>query len=222
MSGYPHPQNNPYQQQGNQIPGNSYQQLGNPYQQQGNPYQQQGNPYGYAAPQQPAVDPTVIAWFQAVDTDRSGKISASELRAALSNGNWTMFSMEVCKLMIGMFDRDLSGTIDIGEFQQLYTYINKWVGIFRTYDRDQSGSIEHQELIQAFQQMGYRLSPDFIHFVISKYNPTSRKLTLDAFIESCVRIQRLTDAFRARDQGMKGVISISYEDFLNVAYSTML
>lgn len=50
--------------------------------------------------------------------------------------------------MIGMFDKDKNGTIDINEFQQLYTYINQWLGVFKTYDRDQSGHIEEPELQQ--------------------------------------------------------------------------
>lgn len=48
----------------------------------------------------------------------------------------------------GMFDKDKSGTIDINEFQQLYNYVNQWLGTFRSYDRDQSGHIEEPELAQ--------------------------------------------------------------------------
>jgi len=33
------------------------------------------------------VDPQLWQWFCAVDTDRSGAITASELQSALSNGN---------------------------------------------------------------------------------------------------------------------------------------
>ena len=56
---------------------------------------------GYGQPQQPQVDPSVQQWFSAVDTDRSGQISAQELQRALVNGNWSHFSEEACRMMIG-------------------------------------------------------------------------------------------------------------------------
>lgn len=50
-----------------------------------------------------------------------------------------------------MFDQDKTGTIDINEFQQLYNYINQWLGTFRSYDHDQSGFVEEAELAQGMQ-----------------------------------------------------------------------
>lgn len=88
------------------------------------------------------------SWFNTVDKDRSGQINAKELQAALVNGQGKNFSDQACNLMIGMFDKTKKGTIDVNEFQQLYTYINQWLSVFRTYDRDQSGSIEENELGQ--------------------------------------------------------------------------
>lgn len=45
-----------------------------------------------------------------------------------------------------MFDKDRSGTINVEEFDKLYTYINQWLAVFKTYDTDQSGNIDEQEL----------------------------------------------------------------------------
>lgn len=87
-------------------------------------------------------------WFQAVDRDHSGKITWQELQTALVNAQGQNFSETACRLMIGMFDRDKSGTIDITEFSQLYIYINQWLSVFKNYDRDQSGNIEEVELAQ--------------------------------------------------------------------------
>ncbi|XP_049959112.1 peflin isoform X2 [Schistocerca serialis cubense] len=166
------------------------------------------------------VSPEVQQWFNAVDVDRSGKISAKELQAALVNGQGKNFSETACALMIGMFDQDKSGTIDVKEFQLLYNYINQWLATFRSYDKDGSGSIEEHELNQALQQMGFRFSPDFVKFLIQRSDPREHKrITVDQFIVICVQIQRFTEAFRARDKEMRGVITIGFEDFLGLALS---
>ena len=49
----------------------------------------------------PGIDPQVAQWFQTVDTDRSGRITARELQQALVNANWSQFNQETCRLMIG-------------------------------------------------------------------------------------------------------------------------
>ena len=41
-----------------------------------------------------------------------------------------------------------------------------------------------------------------------------RSLKLDSFIQCCVMLRGLTDAFRARDTNLNGNITINYEDFM--------
>lgn len=50
-----------------------------------------------------------------------------------------------------MFDRDHTGMVDINEFEKLYAYINQWLQVFKTFDRDSSGHIEEPELSQGAQ-----------------------------------------------------------------------
>jgi len=176
-----------------------------------------GGPAGYGVPPQPQVDPNIAQWFQAVDTDKSGHITASELQRALVNGNWSHFSEEACRMMIEMYDANNSGSIDMGEFQALFQCINKWKGIFETYDQDRSGRIEESELTKALSQMGYRFSPTFVQNILSKYDSKHKRMTLDNFIVCCVQIKRLTDSFRVRDREMKGVATLQYEDFIGLA-----
>lgn len=47
-----------------------------------------------------------------------------------------------------MFDRDNSGTVDVHAFTKLFEYVNQWLNIFKTYDRNGSGQIDDQELNQ--------------------------------------------------------------------------
>lgn len=49
-----------------------------------------------------------------------------------------------------MFDSDHTGLINIEEFDKLYNYVTQWLGVFHTYDRDQSGHIEEAELTHGF------------------------------------------------------------------------
>merc|ERR1711879_1047243 len=172
---------------------------------------------GYGAPQQPQVDPQLQQWFNAVDSDRSGQIDAKELQRALVNGNWSNFSEEACRMMIDLYDQNNSGTIDINEFQRLFGAINQWKQTFESFDHDRSGRIEQNEFNQALQQMGYRFTPQFVGNLLAKYDPRSRRLTLDNFIVACVQIQRLTNSFRTRDREMRGQATMAYEDFIGIA-----
>ena len=119
-----------------------------------------------------------IYWFisESVDKDRSGSINAIELQQALSNGTWTPFNPETIRsfkilivlekknnwinlcsnfrMMIGMFDRNNSSTIDFDEFASLWKYIDEWQRCFRTFDKDNSGNIDQRELKQALTAFG--------------------------------------------------------------------
>lgn len=125
--------------------------------------------------------------------------------------------------MVGMFDTDRNGTIGLNEFQLLYNYINQWLTVFKNYDRDRSGTIEEYELAQAFHQMGFQFSPEFVKFLIVKSDfKNHRRMSVDQFIVACVQIQRYTEEFRTRDKEMRGVITLAFEDFLNIAINCSL
>lgn len=120
--------------------------------------------------------------------------------------------------MIGMFDRDHTGTIELVEFQALWNYIQQWKGVFERFDGNRSGHIESQELQQALSSMGYNLSPQFMQLCICKFDIQGRRsMTLDNFIQCCVMVKSLTDMFRQRDTNGSGTITINYEDFMTMA-----
>ena len=45
-----------------------------------------------------------------------------------------------------MFDHDNSGAIEFNEFYALWQYVTDWQRTFRSYDQDNSGTIDRQEL----------------------------------------------------------------------------
>ncbi|XP_013785976.1 programmed cell death protein 6-like [Limulus polyphemus] len=158
--------------------------------------------------------------FQGVDRDRSGAISATELQGALSNGSWKPFNSETVRMMIGMFDRDNSGTINFEEFCSLWKYVTDWLNCFKSFDRDNSGNIDKNELQAALTSFGYRLSERFYSTLIRKFDRDAMgSVKFDDFIQLCVLLQTLTAAFRYHDTDQDGWIRISYEEFLILVFS---
>lgn len=184
---------------------------------------QQSYPGGYQQHQPPpgGTDPNFL-WnvFQRVDKDRSGHITADELQQALSNGTWKPFNPETVRLMIAMFDRDQTGTVTFDEFSGLWKYVTDWQTTFRSYDRDNSGTIDKNELKTALTSFGYRLSDNFYNILLRKFDRQARGMvTFDDFIQCSVVLQTLTQQFRTRDTDQDGWIQISYEDYLSMVFS---
>ncbi|RDX56896.1 EF-hand, partial [Polyporus arcularius HHB13444] len=174
----------------------------------------------------PGADPQLWQWFSAVDTDRSGAISVTELQAALVNGNWTRFDLDTVKMLMSIFDTDRSGTIGFNgksQFSGLWKYIQDWQNVFRHFDRDRSGSIEGAELSEALRSFGYNLSPTLLSLLEQKYasGPSDRYgpppgITFDRFVRACVVVKTLTEAFQRVDTDRDGWVQMNYEQFMKV------
>ncbi|XP_037791817.1 programmed cell death protein 6-like isoform X1 [Penaeus monodon] len=162
----------------------------------------------------------LVTVFQQVDRDRSGAIDARELQSALSNGNFTPFNPETIKLMIGMFDKKGSGTINFDEFGAVWKYVTDWQQCFRSFDRDGSGNISKDELRTAITTFGYRFSDKFYDVLMQRFDRTGKGgVYFDDFIQCCIVLHTLTQAFSQYDQDRDGVITISYEQFLHMVFS---
>ena len=68
--------------------------------------------------------------------------------------------------------------------------------------------------------MGFRVSQPFCQMVVVRFDrQEKRSLKFDDFIQSCVMLRSLTDAFKVRDSNMDGTIQVNYEDFMTMAIS---
>lgn len=158
--------------------------------------------------------------FSSVDRDKSGYISADELQVALSNGTWNPFNPETVRLMIGMFDKQNRGTVSFEDFGALWKYVTDWQSCFRSFDQDNSGNIDRNELRTALTAFGYRLSEGLIETIVRKYDRSGRGIIyFDDFIQCCIVLYTLTSAFRQYDTDQDGIITIHYEQFLNMVFS---
>lgn len=166
----------------------------------------------------PAQQDPLYGYFAAV-AGQDGQISADELQRCLTqsgmSGSYKPFSMETCRLMISMLDRDYSGTMGFNEFKELGQVLTGWRNVFASYDRDHSGTVEAHELQQAIAGLGYNLSPQAMNIVMKRFSINGR-IPFDEFVSCCVKLRALTDQFRRRDQSQTGQASFGYDDFIQV------
>lgn len=65
-----------------------------------------------------------------------------------------------------MFDRENKGGVNFNEFAGVWKYITDWQNIFRTYDRDNSGFIDKNELRQALTGFGEQQQSMAMYFIL--------------------------------------------------------
>ena len=85
-----------------------------------------------------------------------------------------------------MFDRDHTGTINFQEFSFLWKYVTDWQNTFRQYDRDNSGTIDKNELKTALGNFGnliflqdewHKTTLTFFPFFVAIFDEYGRWLT---------------------------------------------
>ncbi|KAL8183379.1 UNVERIFIED_CONTAM: hypothetical protein K2H54_038724 [Gekko kuhli] len=145
-----------------------------------------------------------------------GEVDAEELQRCLTQsgitGTYTPFSLETCRIMISMLDRDNTGKMGFNEFKELWAALSAWKQNFMMIDQDRSGTVELHELTQVIVAMGYRLSPQTLIAIVKRYSKNGR-IFFDDYVACCVKLRALTDFFRRRDSMQQGIVNLVYDDY---------
>lgn len=169
---------------------------------------------GYGAA--PAANDPMWGYFTAI-AGQDGEVDAEELQRCLSQANFTgsysPFSLETCRIMIAMLDRDHTGKMGFNEFKELFAALSGWKQNFMMFDRDRSGTVEPHEMSQAITSMGYRMSPQALNGIIKRYSKNGT-IFFDDYVACCVKLRSLTENFRRRDTMQQGAVSFQYDDFI--------
>lgn len=229
MPGMPGMQGGPMPPMGGPMPGSMPGQMGGPPMAgpMGGPM---GVPMGGAPPQagypgyggapgafgQPAANDPMWGYFTSI-AGQDGEVDAEELQRCLTQsgftGSYSPFSLETCRIMIAMLDRDYTGKMSFNEFKELFTALNGWKQNFMMFDQDRSGTVEPHEMTQAINTMGYRLSPQALNAVMKRYSKGGR-IFFDDYVACCVKLRSVTDNFRRRDTMQQGSVNFQYDDFI--------
>jgi centrin-3 len=142
------------------------------------------------------VDPAIRGCFERYDRNRSGRLDYRELRAALQALGVDVSRAEAADVL-GAYDADGSGLMEIDEFAQLVQrlgYTNVYVGggyvgggyvgggyevggyadavrqTFMRFDRNRSGRLDYRELRSALRALGIDASTNQAARVLATYD----------------------------------------------------
>ncbi|XP_055763368.1 calpain-1 catalytic subunit-like isoform X2 [Salvelinus fontinalis] len=165
--------------------------------------------------------------FRAMFAQLSGEdmeISVRELRTILNRVvtkhrdlQTDGFSMESCRGMVSLLDKDGSARLGIVEFQILWNKIRKWLGIFRQFDLDKSGCMSSYEMRLALESAGFKLNNRLNQVLVARY-AENEVIDFDNFVCCLVKLGAMFKAFQELDREGTGTAEMNITEWL---YMTM-
>ncbi|KAL6074787.1 Proline and glycine rich transmembrane protein [Balamuthia mandrillaris] len=156
----------------------------------------------------------IQAWFQSVDTDRSGSITANELATITFNG--VPLGYPVAFKLLQVFDQDRSGTIDFYEYASLHKFMSSLQTAFFSADRDRSGRLDAREIHSALATAGFQLSLPAVQALMAKYDKSGYGITFQDFMMLCATVAQGRSLFQWRDTQRTGRITLSLDQLLEL------
>uniref|UniRef100_A0A6Q2YLY7 Calpain 11 n=1 Tax=Esox lucius TaxID=8010 RepID=A0A6Q2YLY7_ESOLU len=141
------------------------------------------------------------------------EISVHELRTILNrvvtrreyNLQTDGFSMESCRTMVNLMDKDGSARLGLIEFQILWNKIRKWLAVYRQFDLDKSGSMSSYEMRLAVESAGFKLNNRLNQILVARY-AENEAIDFDNFICCLVKTGR---SFQQLDKEGKGIAEMN-------------
>lgn len=151
------------------------------------------------------------------------EISVKELRTILNriiskhkDLRTTGFSLESCRSMVNLMDRDGNGKLGLVEFNILWNRIRNYLSIFRKFDLDKSGSMSAYEMRMAIEFAGFKLNKKLYELIITRYSEPDLAVDFDNFVCCLVRLETMFRFFKTLDTDLDGVVTFDLFKWLQL------
>ncbi|XP_007541502.1 calpain-1 catalytic subunit-like isoform X1 [Poecilia formosa] len=128
------------------------------------------------------------------------------------------FSMESCRAMVSLMDKDGSARLGLLEFQILWNKIRKWLGIFRDFDLDKSGCMNSYEMRLALENGGFKLNNKLYQMLIARY-ADNEIIDFDNFTCCLVKLETMFRIFQGLDRDGTGTVEMNLMEVPNLVLS---
>ncbi|XP_031123802.1 sorcin-like [Ipomoea triloba] len=151
-------------------------------------------------------------WFDRVDSDKTGSITAIQLKSVFAIGNLE-FPISVVEQMIRMYDFDRNGTMSFDEFAELNKFLQKIQNVFSELERGR-GFLMPDDVYEALTRIGFSLDSPAFYTVCESFDKAKNgKFKLDDFISLCIFVQSARNLFNSFDTSKQGRISLDFNQF---------
>ncbi|KAK1171682.1 calpain-2 catalytic subunit-like [Acipenser oxyrinchus oxyrinchus] len=126
------------------------------------------------------------------------------------------FSVETCRHIVSLLDKDGTGKLGMVEFKILWTKIEGYLNIYRNKDTDRSGTMSSHEMRVAIQEAGFTLNNVLLQSVVARYSEADLTIDFDNFVGCLVRLETMFRLFKSLDTEESGSVEFTLLAWMNI------
>merc|ERR1711870_175214 len=120
------------------------------------------------------------------------------------------FDISTVQRLIFAFDNDRSGQIGLHEFVGMHKYLQAMRESFQFFDKDRSGTLDSNELLQTLQRAGYPLTQQALWAVMPKFDKERKgSVTFAQYLDLVIYLGNLKKLFQYFDPQYRGSVNLN-------------
>ncbi|KAK2824124.1 hypothetical protein Q5P01_021299 [Channa striata] len=127
------------------------------------------------------------------------------------------FSLETCRLIVSLLDKDDNATLGLTEFHLFWRKLQKYLDIFKHRDTDHSGTMSSHEMREAVSEAGFQINSMVLQAIVSRYADAQYAIDFDSFVSCLIKLEMLYKMFKKLEKGNSGKIELDMQQWLCLA-----